>query len=263
MGQGGGTPGRPLCLCPAPQLRHGRIPLRQRESIEVPNGCCRSTATCAIVLHCQAQPSPILPRPSQPTRAPAAPVKFTHPPNAGGQPTHPPTHEWGIPSSKDEQVRAPGSTDRHTHSALMPPPPPTTTRPLLSGQNPAPPPRCVGSGTKMKCIKGAGNLRVILGIKTFFWPLTGKFLMWVGGWVGWWVGRLGLARAPNITPQGHQALTCTHSPRSPPYHKARVRGRQCRHCAALSLSIGLQISFPGPRHPFLPLPYPRAPSTAS
>ena len=44
------------------------------------------------------------------------PTPFTPNP-VGGQPTH--LQAWRIPSSKGEQVRTPGSINRHTHSAFM------------------------------------------------------------------------------------------------------------------------------------------------
>ena len=42
------------------------------------------------------------------------------PPAQWGDP--PPIHTWRIPSSKGEHARSPGSTHRHTHTALIPPP---------------------------------------------------------------------------------------------------------------------------------------------
>ena len=70
--------------------------------------------------------------PRAPTKVPAPPPLFVPAPLAifepslftpnpmGGHPSHP-FHARRIPSSKSEQVRAPGSTTQHSHSALMTP----------------------------------------------------------------------------------------------------------------------------------------------
>ena len=50
-------------------------------------------------------------------------------PQPNGWATNPPIHKWRIPSSKGAHAHTPGSTNRHTCSALMPPPPPPRSAP--------------------------------------------------------------------------------------------------------------------------------------
>ena len=108
---------------PLPNLRSRST---QRASLFL-KVCCVSwgqtgNATQACVCQCTCAPPP------------PPPPFFLNPPPA--PPTQrvdhqPPHHQRRTLPSKGEQVRTPGSTDRHTHSPLMAPPPPPRFRHCL------------------------------------------------------------------------------------------------------------------------------------
>ena len=73
-------------------------------------------------------------------------------PRPNGWTHNPPIHARRIPSSKDEHVRAPGSTNRQTPSALMPP------RPHPHRLTPPPPPSPARTLSRRYPLAGLGRV---------------------------------------------------------------------------------------------------------